>query len=100
LEGKLRLALWSLAAIVVIGLAAVLVAPLFISAEDVRNRVFAEIEGATGYRLTVNGPVHISAFPSLKLVAEDVGWRRVPAPVRSISRRRSSFASALRLRRS
>jgi AsmA protein len=73
LEGKLRLALWSLAAIVVIGLAADLVAPLFISAEDVRNRVFAEIEGATGYRLTVNGPVHISAFPSLKLVAEDVG---------------------------
>jgi AsmA protein len=69
----LRLALWSLAAIVIIGVAAVLVAPLFISAEDVRNRVFAEIEGATGYRLTVNGPVHISAFPSLKLVAEDVG---------------------------
>jgi AsmA protein len=65
--------LWSLAAIVVIGLAAVLVAPLLISAEDVRNRVFAEIEGATGYRLTVNGPVHISVFPSLKLVAEDVG---------------------------
>jgi AsmA protein len=76
LEGKLRLALWSLAAIVVIGVAAVLVAPLFISAEDVRNRVFAEIEGATGYRLTVNGPVHISAFPSLKLVAEDVGVAR------------------------
>ena len=69
----MRLALWSLAAIVVIGVAAVLVAPLFISAEDVRNRVFAEIEGATGYRLTVNGPVHISAFRSLKLVAEDVG---------------------------
>ena len=41
---KLRLALWSLAAIVVIGVAAVLVAPLFISAEDVRNRLFAEIE--------------------------------------------------------
>ena len=73
LEGKLRLALWSLAAIVIIGVAAVLVAPLFISAEDVRNRVFAEIEGATGYRFTVNGPVHISAFPSLKLVVEDVG---------------------------
>jgi AsmA protein len=73
LEGKLRLALWSLAVLVIIGVAAVLVAPLFISAEDVRNKVFAEIEGATGYRLTVNGPVHISAFPSLKLVAEDVG---------------------------
>jgi AsmA protein len=73
LEGKLRLALWSLAAIVVIGVAAILVVPLFVSAEDIRNRVFAEIEGATGYRLTVNGRVHISAFPMLKLVAEDVG---------------------------
>lgn len=72
----MRLALWSLAAVVVIGLGLVLVAPLFISAEDVRNRLFAEIEGATGYRLTVNGPMHISAFPTLKLVAEDVGVAR------------------------
>jgi AsmA protein len=69
----LRLALWSLAAIIGIGLAVVFVAPLFISAEDVRNRLFAEIEEATGYRLTVNGSLHISAFPTLKLVAEDVG---------------------------
>lgn len=72
----MRLVLWSLAALVVIAVAAVLIAPLFISAEDVRNKVFAEIEGASGYRLTVNGPVHISAFPSLKLVAEDVGVAR------------------------
>jgi AsmA protein len=69
----LRLALWSLAAIIAIGVAAVFIAPLFISAEDVRNRLFAEIEEATGYRLTVNGSLHISAFPTLKLVAEDVG---------------------------
>jgi AsmA protein len=69
----LRLALWSLAAIIAIGVAVVFVAPLFISAEDVRNRLFAEIEEATGYRLTVNGSLHISAFPTLKLVAEDVG---------------------------
>jgi AsmA protein len=48
LEGKLRLALWSLAAIIAIGVAVVFVAPLFISAEDVRNRLFAEIEQATG----------------------------------------------------
>jgi AsmA protein len=68
-----RLALWSLAAIMAIGLAAVFVVPLFISAEDVRNKLFAEIEQATGYRLTVNGSLHISAFPTLKLVAEDVG---------------------------
>ncbi|HXE04124.1 MAG TPA: AsmA family protein [Methyloceanibacter sp.] len=69
----MRIALWSLAAIIGIGVAVVFVAPLFISAEDVRNRLFAEIEEATGYRLTVNGSLHISAFPTLKLVAEDVG---------------------------
>jgi AsmA protein len=72
LEGDVRVALWSLAAIVVIGAAIVFVGPLLISAEDVRNKVSAEIESATGYRLTVNGPLHISAFPSLKLVAGDV----------------------------
>ena len=69
----MRLALWSLAAIIAIGVVVVFVAPLLISAEDVRNRLFAEIEEATGYRLTVNGSLHISAFPTLKLVAEDVG---------------------------
>jgi AsmA protein len=77
LEGKLRLAFWGLAAIVAIGVGLFFVAPLFISTEDVRNRLFAEIEGATGYRLTVSGPLSISAFPSLKLVAEDVGVSRV-----------------------
>ncbi len=73
----MRLAFWSLAAIVAIGVGLVFVAPLFISAEDVRNTLFAEIEGATGYRLTVSGPLRISAFPSLKLVAEDVGVAQV-----------------------
>lgn len=69
----MRLALWSLAAVIAVGVAVVFVAPLFISAEDVRHRLFAEVEEATGYRLTVNGSLHISAFPTLKLVAEDVG---------------------------
>jgi AsmA protein len=79
LEAELRLALWSLAAVIAIGVAAVFIAPLFISAEDVRNRLFAEIEEATGYRLTVNGSLHISAFPTLKLVAEDVGVAQISA---------------------
>ncbi len=69
----MRLALWSLVAAIAIGAAAILIIPLFISAEDVRTRLFAEIEAATGYRLTVNGSLHISAFPTLKLVAEEVG---------------------------
>ena len=68
----MRVALWSLAAIIVTGAALIFVGPLFISAEDVRNKLFAEIESATGYRLIVNGPLHISAFPSLKLMAGDV----------------------------
>lgn len=42
-----------LVAIVVIGAIIVFVAPLLISAEDVRNKLFAEIEAATGYRLRV-----------------------------------------------
>jgi AsmA protein len=75
----LRLALWSLAAVIAIGVAAVFIAPLFISAEDVRNRLFAEIEQATGYRLTVNGSLHVSVFPTLKLVADDVGVAQTSA---------------------
>ncbi|MGB6948466.1 MAG: AsmA family protein [Methyloceanibacter sp.] len=69
----MRLAFWSLAATVVIVVLIIFVAPLLISAEDVRNKLFAQIESATGYRLSVNGPLHVSAFPSLQLVAEEVG---------------------------
>jgi len=73
----LRLALWSLVTVVVIGAGLVFIVPLFISAEDVRKKVFAEIESATGYRLTVNGSLRISAFPTLKLVAKDVGLAKI-----------------------
>ena len=69
----MRIALWGIAAIVVVSTIVVLIAPLFISAEDVRNKLFAEVEAATGYRLRVSGPINISVFPSLDLVAEDVG---------------------------
>jgi hypothetical protein len=37
LEGKLRLALWNIAAIIAIGVSVVFVAPLFISAENKRS---------------------------------------------------------------
>ena len=45
----MRLALWSLAAIMAIGLAAVFVVPLFISAEDVRNKLFAMYAAPTNH---------------------------------------------------
>jgi AsmA protein len=35
--------------------------------------LFAQVETATGYRLRVSGPLKVSLFPSLDLVAEDVG---------------------------
>jgi len=46
---------------------------LFISTEELRNQLFAQVEASTGYRLRVSGPVDITLFPSLDLVAEDVG---------------------------
>lgn len=76
----MRPTLWGLAAIIVIGAIIVPIAPLFISAEDVRNKLFAELEAATGYRLRVSGPIHISVFPSLDLVAEDVGVAQSVGP--------------------
>jgi AsmA protein len=68
-----RLIFSVLTAIIVIIAAIVFVGPLFISADDVRNQLFAQVEAVTGYRLRVSGPVDITLFPSLELVAEDVG---------------------------
>jgi AsmA protein len=49
------------------------VGPMLISTDEVRGQIFAQIESATGYRLRVDGPVKFSLFPSLHLVANDVG---------------------------
>ncbi len=72
----MRFTLFGLAAIVIIGAIAVFLGPLFISTDDLRDSLFAQVESATGYRLRVSGPVQISMFPSLDLVAEDVGLAR------------------------
>ena len=69
----MRITLFGLAAIAIIGAIIVFVGPLFISTDDLRNTLFAQVEFATGYRLRVSGPVQVSLIPSLDLVAEDVG---------------------------
>ncbi|HSD92407.1 MAG TPA: AsmA family protein [Methyloceanibacter sp.] len=69
----MRVTLFGFAAIVVIGAIAVLLGPLFISTDDLRHSLFAQVESATGYRLRVDGPVQVSLIPSLDLVAQDVG---------------------------
>ncbi len=69
----MRFSLIGLAVIAVIGATVAFIGPLLISTNDVRDRLFAQVETATGYRFRVDGPVHLSMFPSLDLVAEDVG---------------------------
>lgn len=68
----MRLTLIGLAVIAVIGAIIFFIGPLFISADQVRDKLLAQVESATGYRLRINGPVHLSMFPSLDLVADDV----------------------------
>jgi len=68
-----RLIFSILVGIVVIIAGLVFVAPMFISTEEMRNQLFARVESMTGYRLRVSGPVDITLFPSIDLVAEDVG---------------------------
>jgi AsmA protein len=72
-EARVRLIFSVLTAIIVIVAAIVFIGPLFVSAEDVRNQILAQVESTTGYRLRISGPVDITLFPSLNFVAEDVG---------------------------
>jgi AsmA protein len=69
----LRLIFSIFTAIVVIAAALFFFGPLLISTDEVRAQLLAQVESATGYRLRVDGPVKFSLFPSLDLVAEDVG---------------------------
>jgi AsmA protein len=68
-----RITLFGLAAIAIIGAIAALIGPYFISADALRGALFAQVEQATGYRLRVSGPVKVALIPSLDLVARDVG---------------------------
>jgi len=69
----LRIIFSILTAIVLLLAALVFVVPMFISTEEMRNQLFAQVEATTGYRLRVSGPVDLTIFPSIDLVAEDVG---------------------------
>ncbi|MBQ0816388.1 MAG: AsmA family protein [Methyloceanibacter sp.] len=51
----------------------VFIAPLFISTDSLQKRALAQVESATGYRVRIDGPVRLAVFPSLDLVARDVG---------------------------
>ena len=92
----MRTTLWAVAAIIAIFAAiaatVILVGPLLISTAVVRDQAFAKVEAATGYRLRVSGPVRLSMFPSIDLVADDVGIARTAAA------NGTEFVTARRLR--
>ena len=88
----MRLIFWILTAVVVIIAALIFVGPMFISTDELRTQLFARVESMTGYRLRVSGPVDISLFPSIDLVAEDVGVAQPAA------RGDAEFATAKTLR--
>ena len=70
----------ALTLIVVIAAVLFFAGPLLFSADDVRDKLLAQVESRTGYRLRVDGPVKLSLFPSLHLTAEDVGVARSATP--------------------
>ena len=93
----MRITLFGLAAIAIIGAIIVFVGPLFISTDDLRNSLFAQVESTTGYRLRVSGHVQISLFPSLDLVAEDVGIAKSGAAATSETATAKSLRFGLQL---
>lgn len=68
----MRRALLSFGAVVAIVAMAALMLPVFISADDVKEKILAEVENATGYHVRIDGPVSISMLPFLDLVADHV----------------------------
>lgn len=69
----MRRILFVVLALVILGVGLIFVAPYFIATDDLQKRVLAQVESATGYRVRVDGPMRIALFPSLDLVARDVG---------------------------
>ncbi len=69
----MRRILFALVAFIVVGVSLVFLAPLFISTADLWKEAMAQVESKTGYHVRVDGPVKIAFFPSLDLVADDVG---------------------------
>ncbi|HUW72462.1 MAG TPA: AsmA family protein [Methyloceanibacter sp.] len=69
----LRRILFVLLALVIVGAGLIFVAPYFIATDDLQKRVLAQVESTTGYRVRVDGPMRIAFFPSLDLVAREVG---------------------------
>ncbi len=51
----------------------VLAIPFFLPKDAIKHQVVASFEGATGWRLRLDGPVGLTLVPSFQLTAQDVG---------------------------
>ncbi|WP_165645289.1 AsmA family protein, partial [Oharaeibacter diazotrophicus] len=69
--------LFALLAILVV---AVLAVPFVVPADWIRAQVVAAVEGATGFRLALDGPVSFTLVPEPALEAVDVGVAAGDAP--------------------
>ncbi|MGD1933272.1 MAG: AsmA family protein [Candidatus Phaeomarinobacter sp.] len=74
----MRALLYFIVAIVILVGGAVFLAPMFISADLVKQEVEAAVESATGRKLTIAGDVSISAWPALAANIGDVTFANAP----------------------
>lgn len=74
----MRALLYFIIAVVVLAAGAVFLAPMFISADLVKQEVEAAVESATGRKLTIAGDVSISAWPALAANIGDVTFANAP----------------------
>lgn len=51
----------------------VLVVPLFLPKDAIRDELIAQIEARTGWRVRIDGPVGLSLLPGFRMTAGDVG---------------------------
>jgi AsmA protein len=70
-----------LLAVVVVLIGAALALPFVIPTETYKQQLAAQVERATGRRLDIRGPLHLSLLPAVALKAEDVRFANAPGAV-------------------
>ena len=72
---KLLIIVGAVVAIIVI---AIIVVPLFLSADSYKGQILARVRDATGRDMTIGGPLSLSLFPDVRVEASDVVLANAP----------------------
>jgi AsmA protein len=67
-----------IAAVVVLAVGAILVLPMLVPTERIRDEIIAQVKANTGRDLSIRGRLMVSVFPSLSLQVTDVGLSNPP----------------------